>query len=172
MGQRLIHRTTFATGPNQPIQTLLLPKSPAGTSSSTNGLSSTANGVNGASADGTTQPYTLLLASPTGQLAALTPLSETSYRRLVSVTNQLVSALPHPAACNPKAFRMPNPNSRQPGVDATVGRGVVDGVVLARWNELGSRQRAEIASKGGYAIPQEVRAELDGILGWGTLGYL
>ena len=111
------------------------------------------------------------MSSPSGQLSALTPLSETAYRRLTSVTNQLISVLPQPAGCNPKGYRAPHPEARLPGVDASVGRGVVDGAVLARWNELSARQRAEVASKGGYASAAEVRAELECLLGWAGVAY-
>jgi cleavage and polyadenylation specificity factor subunit 1 len=48
---------------------------------------------------------------------------------------------------------------------------VVDGEVLARWMELGAAKRAEIASKGGYDGVAELRAELEGVLGWTGMAY-
>lgn len=58
-----------------------------------------------------------------------------------------------------------------PGVDAGVGRNIVDGVVLSRWTELASGKRGEMASRVGYSGPEEVRAELEGVLGWSGLSY-
>jgi cleavage and polyadenylation specificity factor subunit 1 len=103
-------------------------------------------------------------------------LSETTYRRLSSLTAQLINTLPHPAGLNPKAYRMP-PSATQttarmpPGVDAGVGRNIVDGAVLSRWTELASGKRGEMASRVGYSGPEEVRAELEGVLGWSGLNY-
>lgn len=134
------------------------------------------NGNASGPSTGTIAPQILLLASPTGSLATFTSLSETSYRRLSSLTAQIINTLPHPAGLNPKAYRLP-PSATQttakmaPGVDAGVGRNIVDGVVLARWTELASGRRGEIAGRVGYSGPEEVRAELEGVLGWSGLSY-
>lgn len=90
--------------------------------------------------------------------------------------SQLINTLPHTAGLNPKAYRMP-PSATQtkasmgPGVDAGGGRNIVDGAVLARWMELASGRRSEIAGRVGYSGAEEVRAELEGVLGWSGLGY-
>jgi cleavage and polyadenylation specificity factor subunit 1 len=156
-GHLLLHRTTFATGPNYVTSTLMLPRT-------------LASGPSRGEDEGNS-PHILLLASPSGQIAALTPLSESAYRRLVSVSTQLLNALPdHTAGLNPKSFRQPA-NPTVAGVDAGIGRAIVDGTLLARWNELGAVRRWEIAGKGGYAAVDQVRAELDAILGWNGLAY-
>lgn len=118
----------------------------------------------------------MLLASPSGQLAALTPLPEPAHRRLLSLSTQLLSALPAHAGLNAKAHRLPPQDAganANVGVDMAAGRSaaVVDGEVLARWMELGAAKRAEIASKGGYDGVAELRAELEGVLGWTGMAY-
>ena len=47
----------------------------------------------------------------------------------------------------------------------------MDGAVLARFNELGMARRVELAGRAGYAGVGEVRAELEGVLGWAGLSY-
>ena len=117
-------------------------------------------------------------------MSLLSPLSESSYLRLSSLSAQLLNNLPHHhLGLNPKAYRIPASSSGGGGgggtgappppiVDAGVGRYiVVDGAILARWNELGSGRRAEMAGRAGFAGVEEVRGLLGGVLGWGCLGY-
>ena len=75
------------------------------------------------------------------------------------------------AGLNPKAYRMPAAGCAPPGVDAGMGRSIVDGAVLARWAELGAGRRAEIAGRVGFNGQQEVRSELNTVLGWDSLAY-
>ena len=113
-------------------------------------------------------------------IATLSSLPETAYRRLSSLVGALSTSLPHVAGLNPKAYRSPNLSSTgvvglskgAPGVDAGVGRNIVDGAMLARWNELGAGRKAEIAGRVGFGGVDEVRSVLDGVLGWSALGYL
>jgi len=115
----------------------------------------------------------LLLATDTGALSMLCPLSETEYRRLSSLTAQLATSLPHVAGLNPRGYRMAaaSRSGTPPGVDAAVGRSIVDGTLLPRWSELGSGRRHEVAGRVGFAGPAEVRAELEGLLGWVKMEY-
>ncbi|KAH8883832.1 hypothetical protein GQ53DRAFT_846646 [Thozetella sp. PMI_491] len=164
-GHLLLHRTSFNTGAHHPTSSLLLPKTtvPGGSGAA---AASTANENEPAQ-----QPQHLLLASPTGVLATLAPLSEASYRRLSSLTTQLTNSLPNVGGLNPKAYRMPAASCPATGVDAGMGRAIVDGAVLARWAELGAGRRAEVAGRVGFNSPQEVRSELEGVLGWSGLAY-
>lgn len=59
-----------------------------------------------------------------------------------------------------------------PGVDAGMGRNIIDGALLARWNELGAGKKAEIAGRVGFADVDEVREVLREVLGTNGLGYL
>lgn len=61
--------------------------------------------------------------------------------------------------------------TRTVGVEAAGGRAIVDGAVLARWAELSAAKRAEIAGKGGYDGVEELREELEGVLGWSGMSY-
>jgi cleavage and polyadenylation specificity factor subunit 1 len=117
------------------------------------------------------RPHVLLLASRTGVLAALRPLPESAYRRLASLAAQLTTSLPHPAGLNPKEYRMPSADCPPAGVEAGIGRSIVDGTVLARFGELGMAKRGELAGRAGYAGPEEVRAELEGVVGWAGMEY-
>lgn len=134
-------------------------------------LNSSVNGKAKAQDDGP-PPQLLLLASPTGVLATLRPLSEAAYRRLSSLATQLGTTLQHPAGLNPKAYRMPSPHCPAPGVDAGLGRNIVDGAMIERFMELGTGRRGEIAGRAGYNGSEEVRGELETVLGWAGLGYL
>jgi cleavage and polyadenylation specificity factor subunit 1 len=49
------------------------------------------------------------------------------------------------------------------------GRTVVDGGMLLRWIEVGSKRRAEVASRVGVGV-EEVREDLVALMG--GLGYL
>ncbi|KAJ4185032.1 mRNA cleavage and polyadenylation factor subunit [Fusarium falciforme] len=152
-GHLLLHRTTFSVSPNPPTSMLLLPRT-----------------TPPAHPPPSDPSHILLLASPSGHLSTLVPLPETTYRRLLSVTNQLLPALTPYGGLNAKAYRLPS-GTRPVGVEAAAGRTVVDGAILARWAELGAAKRAEIAGKGGYDGVAELRDELEGVLGWSGLAY-
>lgn len=115
-------------------------------------------------------PQILLLASPTGVLATLHPLPDAAHRRLSSLATALAASLPHPAGLNPRVYRaaaLLAATGMPPGVDPTAGYGggvfsvaggggasaksILDGTLLARWNELGTARRAEAAWRAGYA---------------------
>ncbi|ROT39981.1 cft-1 [Sodiomyces alkalinus F11] len=161
-GHLLLNRASFSADPNHVWATLNLPRANSPSSPTTPSAS-----------DPATSSQVLLLASPSGALHALHPISEPAYRRLTSLASSLTNALPHAAGMNPKGHRLPPQDNaaRLPGVDISAGRSVVDGTLLARWTELGARQRAEAAGKGGYADPADVRAELEGLLGWAGFAY-
>ncbi|KAK4672382.1 mRNA cleavage and polyadenylation factor subunit [Podospora pseudopauciseta] len=159
-GHLLLHRTSFSTGAHHVTKSLLLPS----TLSPDNKEDNEENGA-------TSRPHILLLASPTGVLAALRPLSEAAYRRLSSLAAQLTNSLTHAAGLNPKGYRMPSATCPPAGVDAGIGRHIVDGTILARFSELGRAKRGEVAGRAGYTGPDEIRGELDGVLRWAGLDY-
>ncbi|KAK4218291.1 protein cft1 [Rhypophila decipiens] len=159
-GHLLLHRTSFNTGAHLPTSSRLLPIAP-------DVFASLVRANNHEPA-----PQLLLFASPTGVLSTLRPLSESSYRRLSSLASQLATTLPHAAGLNPKGYRMPAAHCPLPGVDAGLGRNIVDGSMLQRFTELGTGRRGEIAGRAGYNGADEVRGELETILGWAGLRYL
>ncbi|KAK8104264.1 CPSF A subunit region [Apiospora kogelbergensis] len=171
-GHLLLHRTTFSVGAHIPTQTKLLPRTlPPGHEL----LDRESEDDNNTGAP-SQQAQVLFLASSTGLLSALVPLSEQEYRRLSSLSSQLVNSLTNHAGLNPKAYRAPISTGavgrNPPAVDAGVGRSVVDGALLARWNELGADRKAEVAGRVGFGGVDEVRATLEGIMGTGGLAYL
>ncbi|KID78715.1 Protein cft1 [Metarhizium brunneum] len=156
-GHLLLHRTSFAVTPNTPTSTLLLPRTHSPSYPQASSSSS----------------HMLLLACPSGQLAALSPLAESTYRRLLSVTNQLHPAIVPHGGLHTKAHRYPDPSSVAVGVEtaASSGRALVDGTVLARWSELGAAKRTDVALRGGYDGVADLRDDLEGVLGWSAMAY-
>ena len=156
----------MALTPNPPTTTLLLPRTLAPSSHASRADNTTS------STSSSPRPHILLLASPSGSLAALVPLSESPYRRLLSVTNQLLPALAPHGGLNARAYRSAGADAApHVGVETATGRVVVDGAVLARWAEVGTVKRAEVAGRGGYDGVAELREDLEGLLGWSGLAY-
>ncbi|KAI1815513.1 CPSF A subunit region-domain-containing protein [Poronia punctata] len=180
-GHLLLHRTTFSTGAHIPTRSILLPRTLPATSDyltwhQANDTDTNTNTDEETSSSAVRNPSIILFASPTGVLATLSPLSEPQYRRLSFLCGQLLSSLPQHAGLNPKDYRAPLSTGAvgmfPPGVDASMGRSIVDGAVLSRWNELGSGRKAEIAGRVGFAGAEEVREVLREVLGTNGLGYL
>ncbi|KAI0108935.1 CPSF A subunit region-domain-containing protein [Nemania sp. FL0031] len=169
-GHLLLHRTSFSTGAHLPTRSMLLPRTLPATSDYFS-----QHQTNDDSASGK-EPSVILFSSPTGVLSTLSALSEPQYRRLSFLSGQLLSSLPQYAALNPKAYRAPASTGAvgrfPPGVDAGMGRNIIDGALLARWNELGAGRKAEIAGRVGFADVEEVREVLREVLGTYGLGYL
>ncbi|KAK8928059.1 Protein cft1 [Metarhizium anisopliae] len=157
-GHLLLHRTSFAVTPNTPTSTLLLPRT---------------HSPSYPQASSSSSSHMLLLACPSGQLAALSPLAESTYRRLLSVTNQLHPAIVPHGGLHSKAHRYPDQSSVAVGVEtaASSGRALVDGTVLARWSELGAAKRTDVALRGGYDGVADLRDDLEGVLGWSAMAY-
>ncbi|KAI0466598.1 CPSF A subunit region-domain-containing protein [Xylaria cf. heliscus] len=168
-GHLLLHRTSFSTGAHLPTRSMLLPRTLPATSDYLSQQQAS-------DSPGPLKASSILFSSPTGVLATLSPLSEPQYRRLSFLSGQLLSSLPHYAGLNPKAYRAPTSTGAvgrfPPGVDAGMGRNIIDGALLARWNELGAGRKAEIAGRVGFADVDEVREVLREVLGTNGLGYL
>ncbi|KAH9893038.1 CPSF A subunit region-domain-containing protein [Xylariomycetidae sp. FL2044] len=181
-GQLLLHRTTFAATANPPTRSMLLPRTLPPASDYHAQIHATTNGgplpsSSSPDDDIPTSASTILLTSPTGLIATLSPLTEPQYRRLSFLTGQLHSSLPQHAGLNPKDYRSPLATGAvgrfPPGVDAGMGRSLVDGAVLARWNELGAGRKAEVAGRVGFSGGvEEVRMVLGEVLGTAGVGYL
>ncbi|KAI1170009.1 CPSF A subunit region-domain-containing protein [Nemania sp. FL0916] len=169
-GHLLLHRTSFSTGAHVPTRSRLLPRTLPNTSDYL------AQHQTNEDSPYLQSPSLVLFSSPTGVLATLSPLSEPQYRRLSFLSGQLLSSLPQHAGLNPKAYRAPISTGAvgrfPPGVDAGMGRNIIDGALLARWNELGAGRKAEIAGRVGFADVDEVREVLGEVLGTSGLGYL
>lgn len=89
--------------------------------------------------------HQILCTSQSGTLALITPLSESSYRRLSGLATFLANTLDTACGLNPRAFR---------AVENELGggggtRGILDGNLLMRWGELGEQRRREGLGKVG-----------------------
>lgn len=112
--------------------------------------------------------YQVLHTTQSGTIALITPLSESSYRRLSGLAAFLANALDAYAGLNPKAFRVSD--AEDGGWDAGgVGRGMVDGNLLMRWGELGEWKRREGLGKAG-AEEWVFWGEREVLSGWGVFG--
>lgn len=109
--------------------------------------------------------HEILITTSTGSIALLTPLPETQYRRLSTLTNNLYNTLYHACGLNPKAYRI-DARAPEPIIG---GRPIVDGTILMRWSELGTQKRAEVAGRVGVDV-ELVREDLEGLMG--GIGYL
>jgi cleavage and polyadenylation specificity factor subunit 1 len=164
-GVRLLHRGTFHTGHAPTVagmmllpSTLSAPPPPAQTDGD-------------ASPDDAETPELLqqiLIPSLTGSISLLTPLPESTYRRLSALQTQLTSLLEHAAGLNPRAYRAVTGEDGSAG--GIGGRGIIDGALVRRVGELGATRQAEVLGRAGVD-GWSLRADLESISG-GGLGYL
>lgn len=152
-GTRLLHRSTIHIG-HFPSNMMLLPSTltPMSTESMTNG-----------DAPHTPSLFQVLTISMTGSVGLITPLDEAAYRRLGSIQTHLTSVLEHAAGLNPRAYRAVES-------EGFGSRGIIDGSLVQRINELGSARRSEVLGR-AVADAWALRSDLE-IVGGGGLEYL
>jgi cleavage and polyadenylation specificity factor subunit 1 len=164
-GTRLLHRSTFHLG-HFPSTMTLVPSTLAPFTEQQEPLATAA--TNGGSPTPTPQQqhqplFHVLITTQTGSIGLVTPVDESTYRRLGAVEAHLTSILEHAAGLNPREFRAVDSE----GFGA---RGVVDGGLVQRISELGSTRRAEVLGRAG-GDAWVLRSDLE-ILGGGGLGWL
>ncbi|KAF2682618.1 hypothetical protein K458DRAFT_369548 [Lentithecium fluviatile CBS 122367] len=166
-GLRLLHRSTFHTG-HFPTTTHLLRSRIHMPAASDFPNTLAPNGVEpDSTSPSTPEPlHQILLTTQSGTLALLTPLTETSYRRLSGLATFLANTLESACGLNYKAYR---------AVEGELGgagpgmRGVIDGGLLMRWGELGyGRQKEGLGKVGGDEWV--FWGEREVIAGWGVFG--
>ncbi|KAK3620886.1 mRNA cleavage and polyadenylation factor subunit [Elasticomyces elasticus] len=165
-GQRLLHRGSFHLGdfPTPGGGMLVLPSVLAPMGEQTVVTNGDTNGHDG---EKPAQPepqrlFQVLTSFQSGAIGLLTPLDETTYRRLSALQTQLTSLLEHAGGLNPRAYR---------AALGSEGRGgVVDGALVQRIGELGAARRAEVLGRAG-ADGWTLRSDLE-IIGGGGLSYL
>lgn len=152
-GTRLLHRSTihigqFASG------MALLPSTltPMSKETMTNGDEASNESL-----------FQVLSTSMTGSVGLITPLDEAAYRRLGSIETQLTSVLEHAAGLNPRAYRAVES-------EGFGSKGVIDGTLVQRINELGASRRSEVLGR-AVADAWALRSDLEIVEG-GGLGYL
>ena len=161
-GAKLLLRSTFDTG-TSPTTMTLLPRTPTSyeLANQATTLSEDAMAV-----DSPTIPsQQLLVTTQGGSLAIITPVPETTYRRLSTLQNILMTQLEHFCSLNPRAYRAVE-------TDGIGGRGMIDGDLVKRWLELSSQHKASVADKVGARGVWEVRSDLEMILGSSGMGFL
>jgi cleavage and polyadenylation specificity factor subunit 1 len=159
-GLRLLHRSTFHTG-HFPVATTLV-QSAIHMPTSTEFPSEITPAEDSSS---TTPLHQIFLATQSGTLALLTPLTESSYRRLSGLATYLSNTLESACGLNPKAWR-----AVEGEMGSGVGtRGVLDGGLLMRWGELGvQKQREGLGKVGGEE--SVFWGEREVLAGWGVFG--
>lgn len=151
-GLRLLPKATFHTG-HYPTSTHLLRSAlPMPTPSDFTSPSPT------------TPLHQILLTTQTGALALITPLSESSYRRLSGLTTFLANTLDCACGLNAKAWRSEEMDGGDSGQ-----REVLDGGLLMRWGELGEQRRREGLGKVG-GDEWVFWGEREVLGGWGVFG--
>ncbi|KAF3031808.1 mRNA cleavage and polyadenylation factor subunit [Didymella keratinophila] len=167
-GTRLLHKSTFHTGHFPTTLTLLesaLKMPQTSEFGATNGYDAEDDVDMDAQADARPMHH-ILHTTQSGTIALITPLGESSYRRLSGLSAFLANALESACGLNPKAFRISD--VEEGGWDAgVVGRGMVDGNLLMRWGELGEWKRREGLSKVG-ADEWVFWGEREVLGGWGV----
>lgn len=164
-GTRLLHRSTFHLG-HFPSTMTLVPSTLAPFAAQ----EPLANGDGDGEAmhDSPSPPqqpaplFHILTTTQTGSLGLITPVDETTYRRLGAVEAHLTSILEHAAGLNPREYRAIDSE----GFGA---RGVVDGSIVQRIGELGSTRRAEVLSRAGgdaWVLRSDLEIITGGGLGW------
>ncbi|KAF3038532.1 mRNA cleavage and polyadenylation factor subunit [Didymella heteroderae] len=167
-GSRLLHKSTFHTGHFPTTLTLLksaLKMPQTSEFGATNGYE---DDVDMDTQNDSNPIHHILHTTQSGTIALVTPLSESSYRRLSGLSAFLANALETACGLNSKAFRISD--VEEGGWDAgVVGRGMVDGNLLMRWGELGEWKRREGLSKVG-ADEWVLWGEREVLGGWGLFG--
>ncbi|KAJ4372482.1 mRNA cleavage and polyadenylation factor subunit [Neocucurbitaria cava] len=149
-GSRLLHKSTFHTGHFPASMHLVQSSLKMSSASEFGGAQSDPFAMDTTEdAAGPAQPlHQILCTSQSGTLALITPLSESSYRRLSNLTAYLANTLDSACGLNSRAFRAGD--SVEGGWDAGISaRGMLDGNVLMRWGELGEQRRREGLGKYG-----------------------
>ncbi|KAK5732473.1 mRNA cleavage and polyadenylation factor subunit [Elasticomyces elasticus] len=166
-GQRLLHRGSFHLGdfPTPGGGMMVLPSVLAPMGEQTVATNGDANGHEDGEKPAQPEPqrlFQVLTSFQSGAIGLLTPLDETTYRRLSALQTQLTSLLEHAGGLNPRAYR---------AALGSEGRGgVVDGALVQRIGELGAARRAEVLGRAG-ADGWTLRSDLE-IIGGGGLSYL
>lgn len=168
-GQRLLQRSTFHLGHFPSSMTLLPSKlAPFSEQPLMNGHNTDNDDSNAAQppppSNGPETLHHILTTFQSGAVGLISPLDESTYRRLSALQIHLTSILEHPAGLNPRAYRAVESS------DGFGARGVVDGALVQRISELGAARRAEVLGRAG-ADAWGLRSDFEIIRGSG-LSYL
>ena len=107
--------------------------------------------------------YQVITTNLSGAVGLITPVDESTYRRLGALQAHLTSVLEHPAGLNPRSHR---------GVAGEVSTGItlLDGEIIRRIGELSSSRRVEVLGRAGMDV-WTLRSDLE-VIGGEGLGYV
>jgi cleavage and polyadenylation specificity factor subunit 1 len=163
-GKFLLQRSTFSLGGHLASTMTLVPR--------TYGLESatSSSGPDSMEVDPPALIHQILITTSSGSIATLTPLTEPQYRRLSTLSSQLVNAFDPPCGLNPRAFRGSNVAA---GAEVSIGgaRQVVDGALVQKWMLLGAQRRGEILARLGVEA-EDVTEDLERVVSARGLGFL
>ena len=94
----------------------------------------------------------LILGSTNGSIHVVRPVKEQVYHPLQSLQNQLLRTIQHPAALNPRAYRL----VRNETVSRPLNRGILDGDLLKRFTGVSLPKMEE--------LERAVRNEVGGVV--------
>jgi cleavage and polyadenylation specificity factor subunit 1 len=155
-GTKLLHRSVFHTGSYLTTMTLL-PRTLGSTGLADLGSSDSME----IGSDSARQQ--VLVTTQEGGLALITPLSESTYRRLSALQNLLITNTEQACGLNPRAYRAVE-------TDGIGGRAVIDGDMVRKWLDQSTQHKSSLADKAGGTV-WEVKGDLESISG-GGLGFL
>lgn len=164
-GMRLLHRSTFHVG-QFPTGSVLVPSTLAPFTEQARELPK--HDGEETKQEQTNSPlYHVMTTSLSGAIGLVTPLDESTYRRLGALQGLLMNVLEHPAGLNPREYRS---GKGVEGAEILGAKGVVDGALIRRIAELGVARRAEVLGRAGGDV-WGLRSDLE-VLGGGGLGFL
>ncbi|KAK9366062.1 CPSF A subunit region-domain-containing protein [Lipomyces kononenkoae] len=163
-GQRLIRKSEFFTGhhiesfvmvPKSQLPDAVMPDAETGVEP---------NGI--ASSVARKDEYMAIGCTRSGSIVAVLPVSESKYRRLVSVQQQLADKVDHIAGLNPRMHRT---LSATPDLNNVATRAVLDGNLILGLESLSLERQMDIFERAGKGSEAEIRQhfiELDKALSY------
>ncbi|KAK9246829.1 CPSF A subunit region-domain-containing protein [Lipomyces tetrasporus] len=154
-GQRLIRKSDFFTGHD--IESfVMVPKSRLANDLTVN--SDTVMETNGTNPSAARKDqYMAIACTRAGSIAAVLPVSESKYRHLVSVQQQLTDKIEHVAGLNPRMYRT---LSATPDLNSAGTRAVLDGNLIFKLESLSLERQLEVFERAGKGSEQEIRQHL------------
>ncbi|KAK9432247.1 CPSF A subunit region-domain-containing protein [Lipomyces doorenjongii] len=154
-GQRLIRKSEFFTGHH--IESfVMVPKSQLANSLTANShpvVESNGTAPSMARKD----QYLAIGCTRSGSIAAVLPVSESKYRRLVSVQQQLADKIDHVAGLNPRMYRT---LSATADLNGAATRAVLDGNLILKLESLSLERQMEVFERAGNGSESEIRQHL------------
>ncbi|KAK9323224.1 CPSF A subunit region-domain-containing protein [Lipomyces orientalis] len=154
-GQRLIRKSDFFTGHD--IESfVMVPKSQFANDLTVNSDPVVKTNETNPSVARKDQ-YMAIACTRAGSIAAVLPVSESKYRRLVSVQQQLTDKIEHVAGLNPRMYRA---LSATPDLNSAASRAVLDGNLILKLESLSLERQLEVFERAGKGSEQEIRQHL------------